>query len=320
VVNIDCQWSSSISWLILTNNKIESIPDSFGRLINLRKLALANNRISFITPNILNCEKLELIRVSNNRLTCIPTHILKLPLLAWIGFNGNKFDKIGSNLTNLDIEKLFMDNILGKGASGTVYKALYNNNYVASKVFHNNESSDGLSQNEIEIMDMVGNHDNIIKFIGKINYKYMITELFDGSADLGKPPSFETITRDIININYTHNEILNVAKSICMAMCHLSKKQIVHGDLYAHNILIKNSIIKLTDFGASFYVSDVTLYKMCEKIEVRAFGNLLDDLIKGYDKSIYPMSSLDNIIQKCFQYIYKRPTFDELLSFIVNIS
>jgi len=59
----------------------------------------------------------------------------------------------------------------------------------------------------------------------------------------------------------------------------------MHGDLYAHNILINATGQSfLGDFGAaSFYdSSDRTLAQSLERLEVSAFGCLLEDLLDHY--------------------------------------
>jgi serine/threonine protein kinase len=88
----------------------------------------------------------------------------------------------------------------------------------------------------------------------------------------------------------------------------------MHGDLYAHNILIdEKDSCYLGDFGAaSFY--DVG-NKDFEKIEVRAFGCLLEDLLKlCRDKNSRVYQNLDKLSKRCMtEYIDERPLFCEML-------
>ena len=79
------------------------------------------------------------------------------------------------------------------------------------------------------------------------------------------------------------------------ALAHIHSCHLVHGDFYAHNILVDKTVIDfetqpslLTDFGAASQTSNVNgeqyfieleLTKL-EKIEVRAFGCLMDDLLQ----------------------------------------
>ena len=51
-------------WLILTDNRIEQLPESFGELKQLRKLALAGNRLHTLPSSMQQCTNLELVRLS----------------------------------------------------------------------------------------------------------------------------------------------------------------------------------------------------------------------------------------------------------------
>jgi Leucine-rich repeat (LRR) protein len=63
---------SRIRWLILTDNRVEQLPQDIGRLERIQKLALAGNRLTSLPDSIKNCHKLELIRLSANRLNAFP--------------------------------------------------------------------------------------------------------------------------------------------------------------------------------------------------------------------------------------------------------
>ena len=61
----------------------------------------------------------------------------------------------------------------------------------------------------------------------------------------------------------------------------LHGKGINHGDLYAHNILVNQAgECLLGDFGAaSFYDKNSDLSRNIERVEVRAFGCLVEDVL-----------------------------------------
>ena len=63
----------SIRWLILTNNKIEKLPASFGIMSQLQKLMLAGNRLQSLPQEMAECLNLELIRLSANQLQELPS-------------------------------------------------------------------------------------------------------------------------------------------------------------------------------------------------------------------------------------------------------
>ena len=57
-----------LRWLILTGNKISSIPNTIGRCCKLQKLMLSGNALSEIPKDIENCKNLELVRLACNQL------------------------------------------------------------------------------------------------------------------------------------------------------------------------------------------------------------------------------------------------------------
>jgi len=298
----------SLKWLMLTDNFIEKLPNDFGNLINIRKLACSGNQLCDLPSSIINCKELELIRFSNNKIKNMPTFIFDLPKLCYIGLGENPcIDTYENKCTNIDENNIKFLNVLGKGASGVVYKGVYENNFVAVKKFHDYGSSDGIYETEINIHSNLENHNNIINFVGKTN-NILVLEYINDCSVLGLVPSFDTITRDIININLNEEQIKFIVKNICRAMCYLSEKQIVHGDLYAHNILFSENIVKLGDFGASFHIKNKDIYKKIELCEVRSFGYLIEDLVKNQN-----IKSFDEIINKCFD---KKYSFLEILNYI----
>ncbi|CAN0073417.1 unnamed protein product, partial [Heterosigma akashiwo] len=81
--------SSTIGWLILTNNKLRTLPRSIGRLTNLRKLMLSGNQLRSLPPEMSQCRQLELVRLASNRLAVPPAWLAELPRLAWVALAGN---------------------------------------------------------------------------------------------------------------------------------------------------------------------------------------------------------------------------------------
>lgn len=81
--------TSSIKWLILTDNELRSIPRSIGKLTHLRKCMLAGNKLTSLPDEMAGCQELELLRLAANDLVELPMWLLKLPRLSWLAFAGN---------------------------------------------------------------------------------------------------------------------------------------------------------------------------------------------------------------------------------------
>lgn len=312
----------SISWLILTDNKISALPNSMGKLTKLQKCALAGNQIESLPSSMQECKNLELIRLSANQLKEIPSWLLKLPKLSWLAFSGNpcvvtpKFKLNSVEYKNLEVLEL-----VGEGASGEIFKAHSKelNTPVAIKFFKGEVTSDGYAKDEMNACLGVGSHENLIKVIAKIEGHERLGLLLEyipvEFQNLGNPPNFETCTRDTYedNTEFSIETISSVAKAIASAAAHMHEKNLMHGDLYAHNILINSeSRCYLGDFGAaSFYDKYMDEF---EKIEVRAFGCLLEDmLLRCTQKERIEYTHLDKLREVCMsENIAQRPFFNEM--------
>jgi len=313
----------TISWLILTDNKLQSLPKSIGKLSKLQKFALAGNELKNLPQSMSKCVNLELIRLSANQLNEIPNWLLKLPKLSWLAFSGNpcmvspKYEIDEIEHDNLDVKEL-----LGQGASGEIYKA-YSKDLqtdVAIKFFKGAITSDGYAKDEMNACMSVEEHPNLIKVLAKIKGDQRLGLLLEYIPplfkNLGNPPNFDTCTRD----TYEEGQRLSIdavsiiAKSIASAASHLHEKGLMHGDLYAHNILINDAYAcYLGDFGAaSFYDKQD---KSFEKLEVRAFGCLLEDMLSlCSDKMTPKYSALEQLRSKCMnENVDKRPLFNEMV-------
>jgi len=285
---------TTLKWLILTNNKIKKLPKSIGDCPLLRKCALAGNQIEELPVEMANCTDLELLRISANKLKELPKWLFALPKLSWIAFGGNATGlqiESDNDLESFDWNDFEVKELLGEGASGFISKAIWNSRgeEVAVKVFKGAVTSDGLPEDEMKIAIEAGTHQNLIPILGKIKNhpeqkSGLIMKLIPAEfINLGNPPSLQTCTRDTFEENtvFTFQQLLAIAKSIASVCCQLHEKGINHGDLYAHNILINNiSECLLGDFGASsFYDINSDLASTIERVEVRAFGCLLEDIL-----------------------------------------
>lgn len=312
----------TISWLILTDNRLVTLPHSIGKLSKLQKFPLAGNRLESLPEEMAQCRNLELLRLSANKLQAIPSWLWNLPKLSWLAFSGNPCSpKVQFELQEIPYESLEVKEKLGSGASGDIYKA-YSNTHeeeVAVKLFKGAITSDGYAHDEMNATMSIGEHPNLIKVLSKLagdeRLGLVLEYIPDVYRNLGLPPDFETCTRDTFaeESSFTPESIYAVAKGIASAAAHLHARGLMHGDLYAHNILINDEDhCYLGDFGAaSFYELH---RKEFERIEVRAFGCLLEDMLSlcsFQEGAIY--EKLEKLREACMnENVEERPLFSEM--------
>jgi tRNA A-37 threonylcarbamoyl transferase component Bud32 len=326
----------NLQWLILTDNKIEKLPKSIGRCKFLQKFGIAGNKLSSIPDEMKNCRNLELLRISANRIEKIPSWIFSLPRLSWLAYSGNPCSMIPNRsvqIKSVSWTDLEVMNQLGEGASGIISKAILKSKEskeVAIKIFKGEVTSDGLPEDELAICIEAEFHSNLVTLIAEIDghsefKKGIVMELIPTNyKNLGNPPNFETCTRDvfqssqILSIEY----VRNILKCIASVACHLHSKGIIHGDLYAHNTMVNSEgNALLGDFGAAtFYDLKSEYADQIERIEVRAFGCMIEDLlgqIADEDLESDTYTLLYSLKNNCFnEIVNERISFKEIVSLI----
>jgi hypothetical protein len=323
----------STRWLILTDNELESLPEFIGDLKLLQKFMLSGNKLAFLPNSINKCTNLELLRIAANNLTSFPTSLLSLPKLSWLAYGGNLFCKKHPDskieLQTINWNELEIKELLGEGASGNIYNAIYNNIEVAVKIFKGQMTSDGLPQEEMEINISMGVHENLIDVLAKVinhpeNKDVLMLELIPATFfNLGLPPSLESCTRDVYakDFKLSTKSILKILKGMANAAVHMHERGIMHGDFYAHNIMIDNNANSiLGDFGgASYYeAEEFELNNSLEKLEVRAFGCLIEELLelsKQDNQDINIKELLNQLRILCLNEVpTERPLFKQILN------
>ncbi|MGH1408756.1 MAG: leucine-rich repeat-containing protein kinase family protein [Aeromonas sp.] len=338
---------AGLRWLILTDNAIERLPDELGQCDALQKLMLAGNRLRELPASLANCRKLELLRIAANRIERFPEWLLSLPRLSWLAYSGNPFSEgeearaiDNAHVATLDWETLALGELLGQGASGVIHRATLvanpadkvtqvsdrgDGSQVAVKLFKGAVTSDGLPRCEMAASLAAGTHPNLIKVIGKVadhpsGIPALVMELIDPAfANLAGPPSLDSCTRDVYpeGLHLSVPDALAMAHGIASVAGHLHRAGIMHGDLYGHNILFARGSdaparALLGDFGAA------SLYDRCdreravglERLEVRAFGCLLEELLAHCDTQDSPLDGLHQLKAACLSELPAgRPDF-----------
>jgi Protein kinase domain/Leucine rich repeat len=287
--------TATLRWLILTDNQLETLPETLGDCINMQKLMLAGNQLIALPKNLKQCQQLELLRISANQFTELPAWLFTLPKLAWLAYAGNPFCHSNAQETAIkaiDWHALTLGEVLGQGASGVTYRAeLRDDEYagaVAVKLFKGQVTSDGLPEHEMQASLKVGLHPHLVGALGAVTHHpdglngLVMSMLNPDLQVLARPPSFETCTRDVYqsNVKLTANQAVHIAQGVASAMHHLHQQGILHGDLYAHNILWNNQQVVLTDLGgASFFdEQDTQFARHVKAIDQRAYQILLHEL------------------------------------------
>ncbi|WP_279496070.1 leucine-rich repeat-containing protein kinase family protein [Aeromonas veronii] len=334
---------AGLRWLILTDNAIERLPDELGQCDALQKLMLAGNCLRELPASLANCRNLELLRIAANRIERFPEWLLALPRLSWLAYSGNRAEAQAiddAHVAPIAWETLALGELLGQGASGVIHRATRvgnpadevtqasdrgDGNQVAVKLFKGAVTSDGLPRCEMAASLAAGTHPNLIKVIGKVadhpsGIPALVMELIDPAfANLAGPPSLDSCTRDVYpeGLYLSVPDALAMAHGIASVAGHLHRAGIMHGDLYGHNILFARgpdapARALLGDFGAA------SLYDRCdreravglERLEVRAFGCLLEELLAHCDTQDSPLDGLHQLKADCLSELpAERPDF-----------
>ncbi len=317
-----------LRWLILTDNRIESLPGSLGDCARLQKLMLAGNRLRALPAALARCQRLELLRIAANRLDALPAEVLALPRLAWLAFAGNPFcapDEehalTSQDLPLVDWRALRMAQTLGQGASGVIHRVGQDGGPDAAlKLFKGAITSDGTPRSEMAAGLAAGPHPHLVGAQARLaNHPEgadgLLMPLIDPAfRNLAGPPSLDSCTRDIYadGARFDWPEARAIARGVADAAAHLHGRGLMHGDLYAHNILWRTGgDCRLGDFGAASFHASLPAPQAAalQRIEVRAFGCLLEELAARSDA---PASAVA-LAERCLQPgIAARPSFAEL--------
>lgn len=339
-------------WLILTDNRLEELPESLGDLPRLQKLMLAGNRLRSVPESLSKCRSLELVRLAANRLEVFPACLLSLPRLSWLALSGNPCCpsvSVPDQGASVAWEDLEVGEVLGQGASGVISKVRIKAtdpvlsttdpvtnatdsvmvSKAALKLFKGEMTSDGLPEEEMAACLFAGNHRNLVPLIGRLSghpagTKGLVLGLIPPHfRNLGGPPSYVSCTRDtypegtVFELTFVRNVLAGMAS----LLSHLHQAGLCHGDFYAHNILVDaQGHALLGDFGAAGITRGYpeAIVEGLERLEVRAFGCLMDDMLSRLSAEeifLPPAAELSELRERCLSPIpANRPDFAEIVS------
>lgn len=194
--------------------------------------------------------------------------------------------------------KINKSKLIGEGTYAKVYEGY--DKMKREKIAIKEIKGDQMAENEIEIIKELrkSRNDNIVKYYEIIRKedKIYITMEYCQDGDLQK------IIKKIKN----ENEIRTYFKQILSGILHLRKMNIVHRDIKPKNILIKNGVLKIADFGLakkmkkkemSDTVCGSPLYMAPEIIKKKEYNNKSDIWSLGI--ILYEMIFKKNPFQEC---------------------
>ncbi|WP_429085990.1 leucine-rich repeat-containing protein kinase family protein [Aeromonas allosaccharophila] len=314
--------------LMLAGNRLRELPVSLANCRNLELLRIAANRIERFPEWLLSLPRLSWLAYSGNPFS--------------EGEEARAIDD--AHVTPLAWETLALGELLGQGASGVIHRATIfddmadksadevsqasgrgDASQVAVKLFKGAVTSDGLPRCEMAASLAAGSHPNLIKVIGKVadhpsGIPALVMELIDPAfANLAGPPSLDSCTRDVYpdGLHLSVPDVLAMAHGIASVAGHLHRAGIMHGDLYGHNILFARgpdapARALLGDFGAASLYDRNNRERAVGlvRLEVRAFGCLLEELLAHCDTQDSPLDGLHQLKAACLSELpAERPDF-----------
>ena len=194
-----------------------------------------------------------------------------------------------SNLANENSQashkfKIMVENEIGSGSFGVVYKANkvdegdIDGIDVAVKTFTKNlDMQQTMLLNEIELLSKLHPHLNVVRMLGSCTTNMITKEnvwLVLEYCQRGDLKQFLKANKNEFLLGYQHGSInrrffIKWCYHIARGMQHLARHQIMHGDLAARNVLIKECIhdgethfiAKVSDFGMSTQFCDNIRYQ-----------------------------------------------------------
>lgn len=335
--------------LILTDNQIQQLQNEavWERLRHVRKLMLSHNQISSLSPQgIAHMRNLELLRLAGNQLTSLPDALWTLPKLTWLTISGNpglglpKLDQRVPTISLSDLDTTANDSSLvnlGAGASGSVTARTWQGRAVAVKTIHG-VTSDGRAEDELQMYSAVGSAGMQHHVVGCLAVFHnsggksgVIMERIPTGVngqpleDLALPPTIHEVTVDrweetstrVYDASFIRTALRDAVDSLLYLHGTVG---VAHGDFYAHNIRVDATCghLYLLDLGASWATG---LYaKQIEKLEVRAFGILVQDLLeRQQDRHTSEgqklVDKLTPLVAACLNdNVNSRPSFGEIFN------
>ena len=303
-----------LRWLILTDNQLQALPESLGRCARLQKLMLSCNQLQALPASLAQCQRLALLRMASNRFDALPEVLFDLPQLAWLALAGNPMTQaaeqraLAEAAAPLQAEALQWHELLGEGASGQVHRVSCRASHCVSrqvgdaqapaelavKTFKAAHTSDGTPQSELAAGLLAGQHPRHPQLLTPLaavaglhdqQLAMALPLLPPGMQPLAGPPSFASCTRDVYapDARWPAEVAQALLANVSSAVAHLHARGVLHGDVYAHNLLWQPATgdAVLSDFGAAALLHGFAPQQVAQlqQIEQRAMQVLRDEVL-----------------------------------------
>lgn len=325
-----------LRWLTLTDNAIAALPAALGERPMLQKLMLSGNRLDALPDSLAGAPSLELLRIAANRFAAPPAWLAALPRLAWLACAGNPFERTLPPAPMPDVawDDLESGALLGEGASGRIHVARWRRpdgaREVALKLFKGAMTSDGLPEREMAACLAAGPHPNLTGGLGRlVGHPEGIDGLLmpllpPGWRALAGPPSLASCSRDVYDpaLRLAPEVALRLARAAAAGAAHLHACGLMHGDLYAHNLLWDGAsgAAVLSDLGAASALPEGAVGDAFRRVEVRAWGLLIGEILDRCDPTPEGMAALRGLEATCVQAdVGARPPMAEVVDVLDRI-
>ena len=220
----------------------------------------------------------------------------------------------GSSVKDAHGNIYILDNVLGGGGFGNVFKAHRQSDgfVVAVKTLLSSFASPDMLlafKKELQRTSVVAS-DNVIKYYfahDGTKYPeyppYIIMEYIDGGT-LTQLLQKQSATGQLFDLDFINKACMQLAEGM-----RAISKELVHRDIKPDNILVHNDVLKISDFGLSKYVADST-----RTLTLKGYGTLQYFAPEAWENDkntiqmdIYSMGIVFYQIAT-LQYPYKLPT------------
>lgn len=181
------------------------------------------------------------------------------------------------------------------------------------KLFKGAVTSDGLPEHELAACVAAGQHPALCTPTARLAGHpdglagLLLPRIPSDFVNLAGPPSLSSCTRDVYaaGLQLRVPVLLQLAHTVASAVAHLHVRGVMHGDLYAHNILWHPGTGQavLSDFGAATLLptGQPALSRALQALEVLAFGHLLNELLARAVPGQHLPAAVVALVQACTQ-------------------